>query len=169
MTTFRPGKMPLYCAHCGDPRIMHMPEDLACVKGAQVIENQMHLSAEEQHAVETFGPLEIDPTGRSAHEPGAKLDHGKMKAAVLSDFALALSEVAKVGTFGANKYTRGGWQSVPGGIERYDDAKWRHLLKSRHEPIDADSGLRHRAHEAWNVLAVLELELRQAIYERDGK
>lgn len=32
MTTFRPSKSPLYCAHCGDPRIMHMPEDMACVK-----------------------------------------------------------------------------------------------------------------------------------------
>lgn len=38
MTTFRPGKMPLYCAHCGDARIMHMPEDLACVKQTEPVE-----------------------------------------------------------------------------------------------------------------------------------
>ena len=43
MTAFRPGKMPLYCAHCGDPRIMHMPEDLTCVRGPQVSENQKKL------------------------------------------------------------------------------------------------------------------------------
>ena len=38
MTTFRPGKMPLYCAHCGQARIMHMPEDMACVKQTEPVE-----------------------------------------------------------------------------------------------------------------------------------
>lgn len=125
-----------------------------------MLENHLHLDPDEQFLVETFSPVESDPTGRSPNDPGAKLDNGKVRAGVLADFSLALAEVAKVGTFGANKYTRGGWQTVPNGIERYDDAKWRHLLKMRHERIDPDSGLMHRAHEAWNALAVLELELR---------
>lgn len=103
---------------------------------------------------------ETDPTGRKASEPGAKLDSGKVMAALLKDFSLALTEVAKVSTFGAKKYTRGGWQSVPNGVDRYDDAKWRHMLKERHEPHDKDSGLLHAAHEAWNALARLELILR---------
>lgn len=104
---------------------------------------------------------EADPTGRSANQPGAKLDAGKIYAGILDDFALALMAVAEVGTFGANKYTRGGWQSVPNGDVRYRDAMWRHLLKERHEEFDADSGLRHVAHRAWNALAELELRLRQ--------
>lgn len=125
------------------------------------MENQTHLSADAQHMVETFGNAESDPTGRSANQPGAKLDAGKIYAGILDDFALALMAVAEVGTFGANKYTRGGWQSVPNGDVRYRDAMWRHLLKERHEEFDADSGLRHVAHRAWNALAELELRLRQ--------
>lgn len=103
---------------------------------------------------------EIDPTGRDAHQPGAKLDAGKTLAGVLNDFSLALMAVADVGTFGAVKYTRGGWQTVPHAITRYNDAGWRHKLKSRTELYDSDSGLMHKAHEAWNILAELELVLR---------
>lgn len=104
---------------------------------------------------------ERDPTGIGQHEPGAKLDDGKLFAGVLADFSLALKAVAEVGTFGAKKYTRGGWQHVKDGITRYYDAKWRHLLAERHEKIDQDSGLLHAAHEAWNCLARLELMLRE--------
>ena len=104
---------------------------------------------------------EYDPNGIDQHVAGAKLDNGKMQAGVLKDFSLALMAVAEVGTFGANKYTRGGWQSVPNGIERYEDAFWRHLLAERHDPIDADSELLHVSHLCWNLLARLELMLRK--------
>lgn len=104
---------------------------------------------------------ESDPNDVDQHAAGAKLDDGKIQAGVLKDFSLALKAVAEVGTFGANKYTRGGWQSVPNGIERYEDALWRHLLSERHEPADLDSGLLHEAHLAWNALSRLELMLRQ--------
>jgi len=105
---------------------------------------------------------EFDPTGTEAHEPGAKLDGGKLLAATLSDFSLALQAVAEVGTHGARKYSRGGWQSVPDALTRYKDAEWRHLLKSRHEEYDQDSGLLHDAHKIWNSLAQLELFLRES-------
>lgn len=103
---------------------------------------------------------EADPHGKAAHEPGAKLDAGKVRAALLKDFALALVEVGKVSTYGAQKYSVGGWQHADDGIARYDDAKWRHMLAERHESHDRDTGLRHAAHEAWNALARLELLLR---------
>lgn len=38
MTTFKPGKSPLHCSICGDSRIMHMPEDMACVKQTKPVE-----------------------------------------------------------------------------------------------------------------------------------
>lgn len=104
---------------------------------------------------------EKDPLGIDQHAPGSKLDDGKILAGVLMDFSLALLAVAEVGTFGAKKYSRGGWQSVPDGICRYTDAMWRHLLAERHEPTDRDSGLLHAAHLAWNTLARLELMLRK--------
>lgn len=109
---------------------------------------------------------EADPTGRAPDEPGAKLDAGKPMGSLLEDFGLALLAVAEVSTFGANKYSRGGWQSVPDGINRYKDAKWRHLLKSRLQEIDPETGLLHAAHEAWNALAVLELKLRAMPVQR---
>lgn len=105
---------------------------------------------------------EEDPNGIDQHAPGAKLDSGKQLAGVLLDFSRALEAVADVGTFGANKYTRGGWQSVPGGELRYMDALMRHLLKMQREELDPDSGLEHLAHLAWNCLAVLELKRRAA-------
>lgn len=105
--------------------------------------------------------VESDPSGKAAHEPGAKLDNGKVQADLLEDFGLALLEVAKVGTFGAQKYSRGGWQQVDQGVVRYNAAKWRHALKGRYETHDKDSGLMHAAHEAWNALAKLELMLRE--------
>lgn len=105
--------------------------------------------------------MERDPHGLNPHDPGAKLDAGKLQAALLEDFSLALIEVAKVCTYGAGKYSRGGWQHVPDGIQRYADAEWRHRLAKRHEEIDPDSGLLHEAQELWNMLARMELKLRK--------
>jgi hypothetical protein len=104
---------------------------------------------------------EHDPTGRSAHEPGAKLDAGKPRAGlVLGGFSRALVAVSEVGTFGAAKYTPNGWRSVPSGVERYTDALWRHvLLEHQGLETDGDSQLLHAAHAAWNALARLELIL----------
>ena len=106
---------------------------------------------------------EHDPLGKSQHEPGAKLDHGKPRPAlVLGGFARALLEVSKVGTYGAVKYTDNGWMEVPEGVSRYDDAKMRHWLyeKAGH-PVDSDTLLAHAAHEAWNALARLDLMIRE--------
>ena len=107
------------------------------------------------------GQGEKDPSGKDQHEPGAKLDNGKVKAGVLENFSLALWEVARVGSNGSVKYTRRGWETVPNGTERYSDAKWRHLLKGVRKPLDPEWNILHLAHEAWNCLAKLELTLRK--------
>jgi len=103
----------------------------------------------------------VDPYGLDQHELGAKLDAGKPDASLLLMFGKALEAVAAVGTFGARKYTRGGWQSVVGGIERYTAALLRHLFKEHYEDNDPDSQLLHAAQVAWNALARLELLLRE--------
>lgn len=110
-----------------------------------------------------FNIGKIDPNGFDQHAPGAKLDHGKPRhGLVLGAFAGALTEVAKVGTFGANKYSDNGWLSVPNGKARYTDALLRHhFAEAGGEELDEDSGLQHAAHRAWNALAVLELMLRE--------
>ena len=129
------------------------------------MENQTQLNADAQHRAETFAALERDPHGTPAHVPGAKLDAGKVRAGlVLGDFAHALAEVAKVGTFGAQKYTDHGWLSVPNGMQRYTDAMLRHwLAEHTHASHDDQTGLLHAAHLAWNALARLELLAREAV------
>jgi hypothetical protein len=106
--------------------------------------------------------LEVDPNGLSANTPGAKLDGGKIRPAlVLMAFARALEAVTKVGTYGANKYTANGWMEVPNGEQRYYDAMFRHLLaEAKGEYWDKETNLLHAAHAAWNALARLDLILR---------
>lgn len=111
--------------------------------------------------------MEKDPNGIDQHAPGAKLDHGKVMGGLIVDFGLALLAVAKVGTFGANKYTRGGWQHVKNGPERYRDAMMRHLLKECEEEIDADSQLPHEFQTVWNALASLQLKIKNNPELRD--
>ena len=103
---------------------------------------------------------EKDPDGINQHEAGAKLDAGKNRAGlVILGFAHALLEVAKVGTFGANKYTDNGWMHVKDGENRYTDAMLRHLLAEQNGEIDEESGMLHAAQVAWNALARLHFIL----------
>lgn len=111
---------------------------------------------------------ESDSTGKTAHDPGAKLDAEKVRAGLLADFSLALLEVAKVCTYGAKKYSVRGWEKVDNGIERYKDAQYRHMLAQRHEEFDQESGLLHLSHECWNLLAQLELKKRAEIAGEKG-
>lgn len=113
-------------------------------------------------------------TQTDQHSPGAKLDDGKPDMSLLMDFSRALEQVALVGTYGKVKYSRGGWQFVSDGINRYLSAAWRHLTKVfTGKKFDEDpfyetpTGLpyrdriRHDAQVAWNFLAWLELRLRE--------
>jgi hypothetical protein len=106
---------------------------------------------------------EVDPNGLNNHQSGAKADAGKVRMHLITGgMARAITEVAKVGTFGAEKYTDGGWVHVDDGFRRYEDAQQRHAAK-RHigEVFDQDSKLLHLAHEAWNAMAKLDLYLRE--------
>jgi hypothetical protein len=76
-------------------------------------------------------------------------------------FGEALQEVARVGTYGAEKYTRGGWQTVPDGVNRYTAAMLRHVLQENAGRYDSDLPVLHAAQVAWNALARLELMLRE--------
>ncbi|OVE48550.1 dATP/dGTP diphosphohydrolase domain-containing protein [Chromobacterium violaceum] len=105
--------------------------------------------------------MEKDPHGTNQHAPGAKLDAGKpMVALILDGMPRAMLAVAAVGTFGAIKYSPGGWLEVPDGQPRYRSAGDRHRLFRAIESHCPDSKLLHLAHEAWNRLAELELQLR---------
>jgi hypothetical protein len=109
---------------------------------------------------------EVDPHGISPNQPGAKLDSGKVLPWLcLSGFSKAFREVSEVTTAGAKKYTPNGWATVPNGVDRYMEAFGRHMLDLGEGKVFDDgpggTGRRHKAQMAWNLLASLELELRQ--------
>lgn len=101
--------------------------------------------------------MERDPNGKDLHEVGAKADAGKVRMELLP--LEAMQEIAKVMTFGANKYTDGGWRHVPNGIERYKGALLRHLMKEEFEDLDDETGELHAAAVACNALFRLQLIL----------
>lgn len=115
---------------------------------------------------------EKDPSGLDAKVAGAKLDAGKSPVfqGAIDYFPRALMAVANVSYAGAKKYTWKGWEKVPDGINRYQNAAERHRVKMSIEgPYDLDflnsvntpEKILHLAQIAWNDLAVLELYLRE--------
>ena len=63
-------------------------------------------------------------------------------------------------SFGAAKYTRGGWRTVDNGFRRYIAAGLRHTFSRKEGEIyDSESHLLHLSHAAWNSLAALEFEI----------
>ncbi len=114
----------------------------------------------EKHKSVDFGQGEEDPSGIGQHQHGAKTDKDKPDLSLLLMFGKALRAVGGVGTHGARKYTRGGWQGVSDGINRYTAALLRHLLDEHYEVFDKDLPVMHAAQVAWNALARLELMLR---------
>lgn len=129
-----------------------------CENDVQAVEDSLQFIGQQLPLDE-----EVDPHGKDPHTPGAKVDANKVRMHLITGgMARAITEVAKIGTFGAAKYTDNGWIAVPDGFRRYEDAQQRHAAK-RHmgETNDSDSGLLHLAHEAWNALAKLDLYIRE--------
>jgi hypothetical protein len=115
---------------------------------------------------------EQDEDGLSQHEPGAKLDHGKVDVYrhFIAMFPDAMECIARVSEYGENKYSYMGWAKVSEGQRRYTAALNRHLLdEARGEVYDIDpekgSDLPHAAQAAWNAMARLQLMIVQGDIE----
>ncbi len=97
---------------------------------------------------------ERDGTGIAQHDPGAKLDWGKLRYSLIP--VSPLKWLAKLYTNGAIKYSDGGWKEVPNGEERYLDALMRHLEAYRAgEWMDKDTKVPHLTAVAWNAFAII--------------
>ena len=96
------------------------------------------------------------------HVPGAKDDKAKpMAGELIFGFPHALSQFIEVATYGAYKYTRGGYLHVSNAKVRYLDAAMRHLLAyGTGQMNDRESGLPHLAHVLWNIAAIIEIGAR---------
>lgn len=87
-----------------------------------------------------------------------KADAGKLQARLLFEgLPRALMLAIAVLTYGAQKYKAHSWRNVD--VERYKDAKARHMLDGEIEFADDESGLWHKAHELVNLMFIMELEL----------
>lgn len=95
----------------------------------------------------------------------AKKDQNKLLAALpFEDFPLAIEQVAKVGTMGANKYSRHSWSQVPDKEQRYRDAFYRHLIEiHKGEKFDPESKLLHLSHALWNLMAMVQMECENSV------
>ena len=94
-----------------------------------------------------------------------KKDEGKapIYQGFIQYFPRAIEAVANISKFGHDKYgTWGGWLGVDDGLNRYMDAKCRHMIdEAKGETNAQDSQMLHAAHEAWGAMAKLELVLRE--------
>lgn len=88
---------------------------------------------------------------------GLKFDTGKLQYSLIPPSATkALAEVL---SFGAKKYEKHSWKTVPDGEERYLNALYRHLEAVRQgEEYDPESGFSHYAHVLCNAAFLLEFQ-----------
>jgi hypothetical protein len=88
---------------------------------------------------------------------GLKYDQEKPRYDLLP--AGAIDDMAKVLTFGAEKYAANSWQDVDCGLERYRAALLRHAFAiQKGETIDPESKLPHSAHIMCCAAFINELE-----------
>jgi hypothetical protein len=88
---------------------------------------------------------------------GKKYDNGKAQYGLLPP--LALEDLVKVLTFGAQKYSPDNWRYVEDAERRYFDAAQRHLWAwKRGELEDEESGESHLAHALCCIMFLLEIE-----------
>lgn len=89
---------------------------------------------------------------------GKKYDGEKPKMYLLPP--KALTEVAKVLTFGANKYDENNWKKLDNLQNRYSGAALRHIFSHMDgEELDNETGLDHLAHAICCLLFKLEAKL----------
>lgn len=118
----------------------------------------------EENAVEF--PLgncpEYEEVKQEDKTDGKKYDSGKNRMGLMCEgFSRALWEVARVSTFGSQKYGDDTWQNLSNPKKRYMDALCRHLFQHlQGNKVDSDSGLLHLQHMCWNALCLLEFELK---------
>jgi hypothetical protein len=99
---------------------------------------------------------------------GRKFDGGKLEYGLLPP--LALKEVVKVLTFGAQKYERDNWQKVPDSKRRYFDALQRHVWAWKEgEQFDTESGIHHLAHAMCCLMFLYEHDIMYSLNNGEVK
>jgi hypothetical protein len=105
------------------------------------------------------------PTPRSSSEViGRKFDGGKLRYDLIPP--LALAEMVRVLTFGAEKYEPNNWKFVDEAHSRYFSAMERHVWAWKSgEQIDPESGIHHLAHAMCCLYFLYEHDVKYSINE----
>ena len=91
-------------------------------------------------------------------QKGLKYDDGKDRWDLLPLYPI--SQIVKVLTFGAKKYSDNSWQQVENGIDRYYSALMRHIFAWRSgEKNDSESGMPHLSHALTNLMFIVWIEM----------
>jgi hypothetical protein len=86
---------------------------------------------------------------------GRKYDSGKPEMSLLPPHAL--EAVAKVLTFGAQKYEVDNWKYVPNGEYRYKNAAMRHINEYiKGKAVDPETGEHHLSHAICCLMFILD-------------
>ncbi len=92
--------------------------------------------------------------------PAARMNKGKPLFSFILDFPKALLAFCRVMEIGAIKYERNNWKEGGKPDEEYFDAAMRHMVDLKNgEQFAKDTGCHHAAHAAWNLFALLELNV----------
>lgn len=91
---------------------------------------------------------------------GRKFDSGKVRMGLLPP--LATEAIARVLTFGAQKYAKDNWKKVDNAHDRYTDAALRHVFAyMKGEATDVETGESHLAHALCCLMFMLDLDLQR--------
>ena len=99
---------------------------------------------------------------------GIKYDSAKPKMNLLPP--KAVMEVAKVLTFGAEKYDAENWRKLEDLQNRYTAGALRHIFAHMDgEELDPETNLSHLAHAMCCLLFKLEIELEERLKEKESR
>jgi hypothetical protein len=100
---------------------------------------------------------ELQKSQSKDHKGGRKFDGGKPQYGLLPPHSL--EDVAKVLTFGAQKYDIDNWKRVPDARRRYFDAAQRHMWAYKMgEMNDPETGINHMAHAICCLMFINDLD-----------
>lgn len=100
---------------------------------------------DDWYSKEAQPSVDVVKASQTATTGGRKFDGNKLEYGLIPP--LALQEMVRVLTFGAQKYERDNWKKVPDSKRRYFDALERHIWAWKMgEQLDPESGIHHLAH-----------------------
>jgi len=97
-----------------------------------------------------------------------RFNEGKPKLSYILQFPHAIEAVARIMELGAEKYGDGNWKLGGKPDKEYLDSMMRHLRSFMDgEKYDQDSGCSHIGHATWNLLALIELNHPNELYDQE--